>query len=384
MDDLDVMQYSKMKRLNYIDSIRGIAILMVILVHVAHTVSKFSELSPTIWLLTEYGIMGVQLFFVVSAFTLCLSYERRINEDKRNLKFFIRRYFRIAPAYYLIGILVYFLISYLLPEFSVTSSDSYTLNSVLSNVFLIHGFVLDPSNNLVPGGWSIGTEMAFYAIFPLLFFLSKRALNLNLSFLLKSFFIVIIGINIVTFVINLLIREKLERWGLSGFVYFNLYNQIPVFLVGICYYFLERKNYLEFDKKVDLVGFLGFTSLSLIIWKIGLVYEVLGYLISIIPFVTALSFIFLINLFRKVNKLNHTFLKRIGSISYSMYLIHFLFARSLSMFILSKVDCTNYENATLVLLFILTVILTYLMALISEKLIEKPFIKLGKKLVKKV
>lgn len=378
---MDNMHQFNDQRLEYIDSIRGIAILMVMMVHVAHTVSKFSDLSPTIWLFTEYGIMGVQLFFVASAFTLCLSYARRINEDKRNLKFFIRRFFRIAPAYYFIGLILYLSCSYLIPEFSVTTIESYTLNSVLANIFFIHGFVLDPANNLVPGGWSIGTEMAFYAIFPVLFYLSKRLIDSNFKFLFYCFIAITICVNLVTFFVNFLIREKLEKWGLSGFVYFNLYNQLPVFLVGISYYFLNAKRHLDFDKKYDLVGFLSFTFLALLIWKLGLRYEVMGYLISVIPFTVAVSFVFLINLFRKVDKLNLTLLKRIGTLSYSMYLIHFIFARSMSMFILSKVDFANHQNIALIFLFSLTFILTFLLAIISEKLIEKPFIRIGRKLV---
>ena len=97
-------------KLKFIDSIRGVAILMVILVHTAQRISGLGVLASTI---TMYGQMGVQLFFIASAYTLCLSSQRRANETLPYIKFGIRRFFRIAPAYYS-GILTYFVISVLL------------------------------------------------------------------------------------------------------------------------------------------------------------------------------------------------------------------------------------------------------------------------------
>lgn len=92
-----------MKR-NYIDSIRGIAILMVVLVHTGQItllVSKSQHFTFIQPLLVKYGQMGVQLFFVASAYTLCLSSFNRKNETNKFTKYAIRRYFRIAPAYYI-------------------------------------------------------------------------------------------------------------------------------------------------------------------------------------------------------------------------------------------------------------------------------------------
>lgn len=46
-------------KLKFIDSIRGVAILMVILVH---TAQKISDLHVLTRIIAEYGQMGVQLF----------------------------------------------------------------------------------------------------------------------------------------------------------------------------------------------------------------------------------------------------------------------------------------------------------------------------------
>ena len=67
----------------YIDAVRGYATLMVIAVHL----SQRLDMSSFLGLLAEYGQMGVQLFFIASAYTLSLSYERRINEKYSLLNF---------------------------------------------------------------------------------------------------------------------------------------------------------------------------------------------------------------------------------------------------------------------------------------------------------
>lgn len=96
---------SKLGKLQYIDFLRGIAILMVIVVHT----NQYSKNPHNVSLsrLTEYDARGVQLFFVLSAFTLYYSYHNRKTEQTHVFRnFFIRRIFRIAPMYYL-GIIYY-------------------------------------------------------------------------------------------------------------------------------------------------------------------------------------------------------------------------------------------------------------------------------------
>ena len=51
------------------------------------------------------GQRGVQMFFLVSAFTLTLSHYNRRQERRPTLNYAIRRFFRIAPMLYL-GILL--------------------------------------------------------------------------------------------------------------------------------------------------------------------------------------------------------------------------------------------------------------------------------------
>jgi len=64
-------------KLDYINAVRGIAILLVIVLHVSRAV--ITTLPETIAYVCAKGSYGVQLFFVARAFTLYISYSNRIN-----------------------------------------------------------------------------------------------------------------------------------------------------------------------------------------------------------------------------------------------------------------------------------------------------------------
>ena len=92
-------------KLQYVDAIRGLAIMAVLLVHCGqHGTNHYP--APITQAIVN-GQMGVQLFFVMSAFTLFLSYVNRQGRERFAIRnFFIRRVFRIAPMYWL-GIAYY-------------------------------------------------------------------------------------------------------------------------------------------------------------------------------------------------------------------------------------------------------------------------------------
>lgn len=83
----------------YLDCIRGYAIFLVI---ACHTVFEYSELPWVVKRVAVNGWFGVQLFFLASAITLLMSWHSAARGGTPDLRAFaIRRFFRIAPAYYL-------------------------------------------------------------------------------------------------------------------------------------------------------------------------------------------------------------------------------------------------------------------------------------------
>ena len=132
----------------YIDFLRGLAIVLVISVHCALVIPNLNFF----FYIFNYGKMGVQLFFMVSAITLCMSMNERKEVEIKS--FYIRRYFRIAPMYY-IGIAIYFLWILFKDYFNgrpFDIPDGYHLHQILLNIFFVHGLFPDSYNSSVPGG----------------------------------------------------------------------------------------------------------------------------------------------------------------------------------------------------------------------------------------
>ena len=172
------------KRYAYIDALRGWAIIGVLFAHITlvGTVIYPSWLYETA---TVYvGPRGVQLFFVVSAFTLCLSWYNRKQKEKHVLtNFYIRRFFRIAPLFYLA--FAYFLY---LQGFWNGNLNHYSFANIATTILFLNGFFPAWINNIVYGGWTIAVEMTFYALFP--FLVSKiQSIRTSLIILFISFFV---------------------------------------------------------------------------------------------------------------------------------------------------------------------------------------------------
>jgi len=365
--------WSTLKRLDHIDSIRGIAVLLVVLVHSSITVPN---LVFPVKLASLYGQMGVQLFFVASAFTLCLSYELRQHERQANLKYAIRRFFRIAPAYYL-GIAFHvgfqaFQNLHKIGEVAVHSDHSFF--NILSNVLLVHGFVPSANNSVVPGGWSIGTEVAFYVCFPVVYLFLK---NIGAGRPGRSTIVVFAAL-LFSFGFNMVFSRFLGREVLNHrFLYFSLMNQLPVFIIGICYYLVIRDNLVNIPNIWSCVGLVVFTSLSL--WMLRM--HDFQYAFTLLPFLSAISFVFLMEIFRDNKVLNSSLLKKTGKLSYSIYLFHFVFAVDLAGCFTGKLAGYLSPEFALLVTFSTTVAISFLIALVMERYVERRSIQFGKTLI---
>jgi len=114
------------------------------------------------------GTYGVYVFFVLSGFALMYVYGDDEISDKSLHNFFIARLFRIVPLYATV-------VSYQL-IFWIPWTPEYLSKAVL-NFTMVFGLFSPGATSLVPGGWSIGVEFVFYALFPIvLLFRSWRSL----------------------------------------------------------------------------------------------------------------------------------------------------------------------------------------------------------------
>ncbi len=355
----------KKRKLRYIDAIRGIAILSVIAVHTSqHGTNLYPKLIQN---LMNEGARGVQLFYVASAFTLFLSYNyRKGKEIHTNRNFYLRRYFRIAPLYYL-GIIYYFLFY---------SSETTSAFNVFSNFLFVHGLSPYWIDNLVPGGWSITVEMTFYLIFP---FIAKKINTLNQAVKFTLFSCICTAILKIILIKYPLIHES-DVWAHYLFLFFP--NHLPVFGIGIIAYFIiDRKDYQLSPFSLILL---------FIVLIIQFIWETIEW-VAFIPnhlFFGAAFLVLLLALQKKeyvlvVNKVTCF----MGKISYSAYLVHFavLFFMSKINFV-DFVDTTNniYSLLNYLIRFCLVVLCTAFISYLTFRIIEIPFQNLGKKIIAKL
>ncbi len=140
-----------------IHGLRGIAALAVVLfhlVHVAHIPPPFAFIA------SDFG-KGVHLFFVLSAFSLMHSTVQTLNRPNWATEYFVKRFWRIAPLFYcVLGATILF------SPLIMSHNWSVDPHALLMNLTFTFGFA--PWTGIVMAGWTIGVEMLFYVILPVL------------------------------------------------------------------------------------------------------------------------------------------------------------------------------------------------------------------------
>lgn len=161
-------------RLDWLDALRGWAVLGVLMVHsgqAAHLTSKGVTQQ-----FSAAGQYGVQLFFLISSITISITYKSHIDKFGKSFRaqvsWLLKRFFRIAPLYYFAAIF------YASEQWSIyfLSHHKYgavpSVLNIVANILFIHTWVPSANNSVVPGGWSIGVEMCFYVLVPLIWLIN--------------------------------------------------------------------------------------------------------------------------------------------------------------------------------------------------------------------
>lgn len=355
-----------MKKLDYIDAIRGYAILGVIAVHCGQQVERIPY---PFSMLSELGQFGVQLFFVASALTLCLSTSRRTRFEHNPIaNFYTRRYFRIAPMYY-VGLLLYFVLRGF-REGSFPPHD-YNALTILTNLTFTHGWSTETINYVVPGGWSIAVECTFYAFFPFLFkWLSTliRSIGGTLAALGLSYLAVFISTGLF----------EVEN---NSFRYFWFFTQLPVFMLGIVLFHLqnemERRKMFTNNPLTHLAFLLGCG----VLFVSGIFSTRVSELGT--PFVFGLSFVCLtLSLASWHNPLIvNPIVIGLGKLSYSLYLVHFTFAWYVIPWLAGELNGGLSPLTQFLLSMLATTLLATSVSFVTYHFVELKFMKWGKSVI---
>ena len=359
-----------MKRYDAIDAIRGYAILGVVL---THTQGWIAPDLVILQLIASAGARGVQLFFVASALTIFMSMSDRKQEQNALLNFYIRRFFRIAPAFY-VALVIYTVHGKMAPGYWAPGGLQWW-HITLTALFL-HGWNPETINSVVPGGWSIAVEMMFYVIAPYLFVKLK-----NIKQTIFALFVALVFFKVSSWLVNTrLVAYYPQDWDYLVFNFSSLwlFGQLPVFLLGILLFHVLRK-YKSADSQ---------TAWLLVVWAVFLFFAFLevGTYRNLLPahILYAVAFVlFILGVYCHPHKfVVNPITVFIGKLSFSIYLVHFMVLYQLGKRLPDKFSPDG--DLDFLLVFLLVLFISVGISYLTYRFIEVPGINLGKKIIGKL
>lgn len=348
-----------MQRIHTIDYLRG---LMALSVMIYHYLSWSTGIPQSDALIGRLGVYAVSTFYIISGVSLYLVYSETKWNRKEVGSFVAKRYFRIAPAFWLATVLM--ILFYILKSHSFDPAwEKYA-----SNFSLTFGFY-SPRDYIPGGGWSIGNEMVFYAFFPLLI-IATVSPKMFISTICFVFFIY------CYFAFFILTPESTlaDQWSL----YINPLNQAFLFSMGVAIGWL--RHVCRSPTQTTVWGVLIFSVVLLTFFPAS------GNQINIVTGVNRLFFTLFcgglcfgaLNWQGQVSGYLSPTLKFFGDISYALYLLHIVTAMYVLHILLPELGSFSSSQKA-VILFVIVLPASILFSYLFYRYIERPAIRLGKK-----
>ncbi len=159
-----------------LDGVRGLAILMVLVLHFVGNMIPTNRIEHVIVGVTNYGSYGVDLFFILSGFLITgILFDAR-NEPNYFRNFYMRRILRIFPLFYGVLVLV-FIVAPLIPIFQGKSLDYLLDRQAWAWLYGVNIYIAiqgDWSFSYLEHLWSLCVEEHFYFVWPLVVLLLAR------------------------------------------------------------------------------------------------------------------------------------------------------------------------------------------------------------------
>lgn len=304
------------------------------------------------------GARGVQLFYIVSAYTLTRSLLHRLGTGEGGVwrAYAIRRAFRIIPLFYLI-VAVNLLDLGLAPRF--WAPDGLSWPEVASALVFVNAWLPNAITSVVDGGWSVAVEANFYLLLPFVLMVAttrNRALLITLTG-------GVVGLVLSEWIVNQL-RASGSDYVTISFFKFWLPYQLLAFALGILIYFRPPMPVLR---------------RAIVFWPLlaGVIYIFFLRGKAFPIKVACLGIFTLLVLENAGTLLVNRAVVFIGKISYSLYFVHFFVIRHLAEPIRTALRALPGDDSRFVAGFLVLVAISSMIATLTWIAIEKPFIRWG-------
>jgi peptidoglycan/LPS O-acetylase OafA/YrhL len=355
-----------------LDSIRGIAILMVVVSH-AFLWRGDSALPLSTLLVVKtalLGRLGVNLFFVLSGFLITGLLVDSVGRDDYYRRFYRRRVARILPAFYL---------TLLILKLTGHAPDSYLALSAIFLANLTPLFGVWPSYGVL---WSLAVEEHFYLIWPTLV---RHLTPRRLLFLCGAIVVIEPALRAISLATT-------SPHGVDGLdVVRYTWNAIDAVALGCCLALAIRE--FDWDRRTTLRYALGTIAGAAAMFcaciPLGITSRhrtVIGAALQEVPwnfaFAGVLALFLVLGTGRRRGLVVAKTLRFFGRISYGLYLIHFL------MFDKYDAIATRYfpglipsqgQLSLFAIRFLIASAAAIVVAWISRETFEEFFLALGKR-----
>lgn len=178
-----------------LDGVRGLAVLMVLLTHFVAAATPTNLLETVLVAATNYGALGVELFFVLSGFLITgILYDTR-DQPHYFRNFFMRRVLRIFPLYFGVLVLV-FLVAPLIPHLRGPTLDFLVDRQIWAWLYSVNFYIAKEgawAYSYLNHFWSLCVEEHFYLFWPLVVFLFAQRPRLLVAVCLATAALALLG-----------------------------------------------------------------------------------------------------------------------------------------------------------------------------------------------
>lgn len=339
-------------RLDYLDSIRGLAAIFVVIGHFLdmyvkhnHTDIIFSTIENFVGPF-ELGRVGVVIFFIISGFVVPYSFNKKDGKGVIS-QFAVKTMFRLYPAFWF-SILIAIGVS------TGIGINILSVEQVLINLTMIPKYL--GAESVQGAYWTLHLLFVFYVLCCTLFFFKKLNDNRVLTFMLLVFCFIAVAFGLLRFMYGI---------------------RVPIVMpLGVATMFLGAllRNHYS-DKSLSTQYMITVVCVYFVTMFIAQnLYYLDGWPRWFSAYFVAIG---LFTLFTYKVHFKNSFLSYIGRISYSMYLLHML----VLAIVFNTLGLFSYSLIGGLCALGLTLILSVVLADISYRLLEIKSSNLCRKVV---